>query len=98
MARIHAAFDVRIRDVGAEEDLPEGRDEVVDALDISTGGVADGPEIEDAFERSLGRFVAVELDVGTGSRHVDGDLVPDVLVQPAASALAVGVLDFARHG
>ena len=34
----------------------------------------------------------------TRSRHVDGDLVPDVLVQTAASALAVGVLDLAGHG
>ena len=98
MAGIHAAFDVRIRDVAAEEDLPKGRYEIVDALDVAAGGMADSPEIQDAFERSLGGFVAVELDMRTRSRHVDGDLVPDVLVQTAASALAVGVLDLAGHG
>lgn len=47
---VHAAFDARVRDVAAEEDLPEGRDEVVDPLHVAAGGVADGPDVEDSFK------------------------------------------------
>src|SRR3569833_367666 len=77
LAGIHARLDVRVGDVDAQEDLPEGGDEVVDTLDVAAGRVAHGPDVEDALERPLGGLVAVELDVRVRARHVDAALVPD---------------------
>ena len=78
--------------------MPEGCHEVIDALDVATGWVADGPEIQDSFQGALGCFVAVQLYMRTRSRDVDGDLVPDILVQAATATLAVGGLHFAVDG
>ena len=51
-------FRVRV-DAGRQEDLEEGRCEVVDALDVAAGWVSDGPDVEDAFKGAFGGFVAV---------------------------------------
>jgi hypothetical protein len=40
---------VMVVDVCGQEDLEEGRDEVVDPLDIPTRRVPDGPDVQDAF-------------------------------------------------
>src|SRR3569833_1416303 len=54
-----AAERVRLGGVDAQEDLPEGGDEVVDTLVVAAGRVAHGPDVEDALERPLGGLVAV---------------------------------------
>ena len=36
-----------------EEDHEEGGDKIVDALDVSRGGVADGPDVEDPLHHLL---------------------------------------------
>lgn len=59
LAGVHAGGDIGIGDVAAEEDLPEGGDEVVDALDVAAGRVADRPDVEDPFQGALGCFVAI---------------------------------------
>lgn len=90
LAWIHAAFDVVVRDIAAEEDLPERGDEIVDALYVAARWVADRPDVEDAFEGALCGFVAVELEVGTRTGDVDGDLVPEGFVEAADASLGCG--------
>ena len=87
LAGIHAAFDVVIRDVASEEDLPEGRDEVVDTLHVAARWVADGPDVEDALEGALSGFVAVKLKVRTCARDVDGDLMPESFIKTPDTCL-----------
>ncbi|KAI3475782.1 hypothetical protein L1887_62779 [Cichorium endivia] len=43
--------------------------------------MADGPYVEDAFERPLGGLALPETDARIGARHVDVDLVPDGLIE-----------------
>lgn len=79
--------------------MPEGCHEVVYPLDVAACWVADGPDIEDALEGSLGGFVAVEFEVGVCSWDVDTDLVPDCFVEAATSAaVRVGLGGFAARG
>ena len=90
LAGIHAAFDIVVGDVAAEEDLPERGDEVVDSLDVAARWVPDRPDVEDAFEGALGGFVAVELEVRARAGDVDGDLVPECFVEAADAGLVCG--------
>lgn len=86
LTRVHAGLDVRVGNVQAEEDLEEGCDEVVYALDVAACWVAHGPEVQDALEGALRGLVAVELDVRVCPRNVDANLVPDGFVQASCSA------------
>lgn len=77
---VHAACDVIVTDIRAEEDLPEGSDKVVDALDVARGGVPDGPDVEDTLERALGGLIAIELKMGGCTGDIDRYLVPERFV------------------
>lgn len=50
LPRIHPKFNVRIRDVGAKEDLPEGRDEIVDALHVARSRMPYRPDVQYSFQ------------------------------------------------
>ena len=61
--------------------MEEGRDEIVDALNVAARRMADRPDVEDALERALGGVVGPKRDTRIGAGHVDVDLVPDRLVE-----------------
>ena len=53
-----------------EEDHEEGCDEVVDALDVSRGGVADGPDVEDPLNHLLHQSHVSTVTTTTNQRAV----------------------------
>ena len=53
-----------------EEDHEEGCDEVVDALDVSRGGVADGPDVEDPLHHLLHQSHVSTVTTTTNQRAV----------------------------
>ena len=53
-----------------EEDHEEGCDEVVDALDVSRGGVADGPDVEDPLHHLLHQSHVSIVTTTTNQRSV----------------------------
>jgi len=69
-------------DVAAEEYLKKRSDEVVDALNVATGWVPDGPDVQDALERALGGRALPQPHAWPGPRDIDRDLVPDWAVKP----------------
>ena len=85
LPRIHPKLNVGIRDVGAKEDLPEGGDEIVDALHVARSGMPYRPDVQYSFQRSLCGFVAVQFKMWVRAGNVDADLMPDGFVQTSTS-------------
>ena len=63
-----------VGDEGGHAHEQDGREEVVDALHVAGGGVADGPDVQDALHDALDGRLLEERRVGRGARQVDLDL------------------------
>lgn len=68
-----------------EKGPDEGAAEVVEALDVGAGGVADGPEVEDTFEEELEGGVMEERDGGSCAGEVDEDLTEENCASEASA-------------
>jgi hypothetical protein len=74
--RLHVLLGARsvAWQVAREEDEVEGRHQIIDALHVSRGWMAQRPNVKDALERTLHDGVPKDLDRGRSARNVDQDL------------------------
>ena len=61
--------------------MQEGRQDVVQALDVTAAGVGAGPDVQNTDQRSLEGTLAKKLDCGFRPRRIDRDLAqrPELL-------------------
>lgn len=81
MGHFSGPESVKRTDILRQKHLKERGDYIVDTLHVATCRMSDCPDVEDAFERTLGGFELPERYTWVGSRYVNVDLMPDGLIQ-----------------